>query len=139
MLSTVAEVHTSATPSSLHSQPSEKTWFWSWYVAVHWETTQLPVEHPTVLVWGGVGLVQLFPQDPQLRTSPAMLVSQPSVCLLPLQSDQPAWQAPLQTPPAQLGVTWLPEQGVLHVPQWEVLLAVLISQPSVSLLPLQSA
>ncbi len=68
-----------------------------------------------------------------------MLVSQPSVRLLPLQSANPGSHAPLQTPALQEGVTWLDEQAEGQLPQWLGSELRSVSQPSVSLSPLQSA
>jgi hypothetical protein len=82
---------------------------------------------------------QTTPQPPQLLVLLAMLTSQPSVCLLLLQSRKPPAQIPLQTPPLHSGVgTWLVEQTVPHPPQLAGLVATLTSQPSTCLLPLQS-
>jgi hypothetical protein len=69
-----------------------------------------------------------------------VLTSQPSVSLLALQSAKPAVHAPLQVLAAQLTeAMWLPEQTSEQPPQLFASVAVLISQPSVSLLLLQSA
>ncbi|MDB6109807.1 MAG: hypothetical protein JWR69_1557, partial [Pedosphaera sp.] len=79
---------------------------------------------------------QRMPQPPQLLALVAMLVSQPSVCLLPLQSAKPEAQAPLQTPLLQVGVMWLVEQTVPQLPQLAGSELMLTSQPSAEL-PLQ--
>src|SRR5579883_3271289 len=60
---------------------------------------------------------QASPQPPQLRTSDRELISQPSVCLLPLQSRKPLAQAPVHIPPVQAGVTLLVEQAMAQPPQ----------------------
>ncbi|MBK6533450.1 MAG: hypothetical protein IPF99_28825, partial [Deltaproteobacteria bacterium] len=131
------------------------------------------------------------PHNPQCETFELVSVSQPSVCLLPLQSPKPPAQVPAaQLPLEQARVTWLVEhvrpqppqwvtdalrsishpvvsepsqlpkpekqaglhdelaqvavalagagQALPHAPQWAVEVAVLVSQPSVCLLPLQS-
>src|SRR5207302_1358962 len=80
-------------------------------------------------------------QPPQLLTSvEATAVSQPSDCLLPLQSANPAAQVPLQVLLAHVTVAmWLDEQATPQPPQLVVLDAVLVSHPSVCLLLLQSA
>ena len=84
---------------------------------------------------------QTAPQLPQLFASPlSVLVSQPSLRRLPLQSPNPALQVPLQTPAPQVRVaTPFDEQEVPHPPQLFGSAPTLISQPSVRLLPLQSA
>src|SRR5207248_2339666 len=83
---------------------------------------------------------QATPQPPQLFTSELVLASHPSLCLLLLQSDHPASQAPLHAPSLQVGVPMLlPEQTRPHTPQLEVLPATLISHPSSWRLLLQSA
>src|SRR5579883_908325 len=92
-----------------------------------------------------VGLAMLLfehtrPQLPQLVGSPATLVSQPLLCLLLSQSAKPALQAPLHAPIAQVGAAMFSfEQTVPQVPQLAGSVFRLTSQPSVSLLPLQSA
>src|SRR5436190_906442 len=79
-------------------------------------------------------------QPPQAATLVVMLVSQPSDCLPPLQSAKPVSQAPVQAPAAHTGLAmWLAEQVVPQVPQLAVSVAICTSQPSVSLLELQSA
>jgi hypothetical protein len=85
-------------------------------------------------------LLQAMVQPPQLVALVKMSCSQPSVCLLTLQSAHPESQAPLQTPPLQVGVVmWLVLQILPHTPQLAVLVATFCSQPSVCLLRLQSA
>lgn len=76
---------------------------------------------------------------PQLLWSLVTLISQPSLCLLPLQSAKPAVQVPLHTLPEQAAVMWLAEQTMPQPPQLLVLVATFVSQPSLCLLPLQSA
>lgn len=98
----------------------------------------VPPQAPLLQVGDAMWLFeQDFPQAPQFVTV-VSVASQPSVCLLPLQSYQPAKQAPLQVPAVQLAVTWLVEQTTPHPPQLETLV-VAVSQPSVILLALQSA
>jgi len=83
---------------------------------------------------------QAIPQPPQLAGSFVTLISQPSTCLLLLQSAKPATHAPLHRPPLQLGLTmWLFEQTAPQAPQLATLVVTLTSQPSSCLLPLQSA
>jgi hypothetical protein len=78
-------------------------------------------------------------QPPQLVTS-VVFVSQPSACLLPLQSALFAAHVPLQTPLPHVRVAMLfVEHTVLHDPQLFGSLDGVTSQPSVSLLLLQSA
>ena len=81
-----------------------------------------------------------MPQEPQLLASLVVLISQPSVFLLLLQSAKPELHAPLQTLAAHEGeAMFVPEQTDPQLPQLLALFVVLISQPSVFLLPLQSA
>ena len=69
-----------------------------------------------------------------------MSISQPSICLLPLQSAKPAVQAPLHAPPPHVREAMLfDEHAVPQAPQLFGSVAIAISQPSVSLLLLQSA
>src|SRR5579883_1685929 len=102
---------------------------------------QAPVQTP--LVQTGVAMLlfeQTSPHPPQSLTFDEVLVSQPSVCLLLLQSAKPALQAPVQAPLEQTGVAMLLfEQTSPHPPQSFRFDAVPVSQPSVCLLPLQSA
>jgi hypothetical protein len=81
----------------------------------------------------------MLPHVPQLLTSVCVLVSQPSVRALLLQSAKPGWQWAAQSPPAQVGDVWLLLQATPHPPQLATSVAVLISQPSVCALLLQSA
>ena len=72
-----------------------------------------------------------MPQPPQLSGLLTVSTSQPSVSLLLLQSENPAAQAPLHTPAAQLGVgRWLDEQASLQAPQCTGSVWRLTSQPS---------
>jgi hypothetical protein len=83
---------------------------------------------------------QTVPHEPQFEAFVASTISQPSVCLLLLQSAVPALQLPLQAPAAQLGLVMLLfEQTVPHEPQFEAFVASTTSQPSVCLFALQSA
>src|SRR5262249_1974374 len=96
-------------------------------------TLQLPLQ--TLLAHCGLAiwlLEQIAPHALQLFLSLVVLISQPSVCLLPLQSAKPEAQAPLQKPPEQLTVAMLlDEHTVPQPPQFAALVWVLISQPSV--------
>jgi hypothetical protein len=84
-------------------------------------------------------ITQAFPPAPQLLFV-LRAVSQPSACLLLLQSPKPIAQAPLQRPPPQVGEgMWLLEQTRPHPPQLAGLVATLTSHPSTCLLALQSA
>src|SRR5579883_1169597 len=83
---------------------------------------------------------QTLPQPPQLLLSVLVFTSQPLVCLLLSQSAKPGLQAPLHPPEEQVGVMMLLfEQSVPQAPQLFGSVVRLTSQPSVSLLPLQSA
>ena len=93
---------------------------------------QLPLEQ---FVQSG----QVCPQEPQLRLSFLMLISQPSVRLSPLQSTNPAEQEPLQSPPEHAGRTLLLLHTIPHPPQFLGSAAISFSQPSESLSKLQSA
>src|SRR5207245_2952164 len=101
---------------------------------------QAPLQTPAAHVGLATLLVEhAWPQPPQLILSAARAVSQPSVSLLPLQSAKPAAQAPVQAPPVQATeAMWLFEQANPRPPQLAVVV-VAISQPSLSLLLLQSA
>jgi hypothetical protein len=73
---------------------------------------------------------QRLPQVPQLVTSVATLVSQPSVGSL-LQSRKPALHAPIvHTPDTQVGVALAKRQRLLHAPQLFGSVAVAVSQPA---------
>jgi hypothetical protein len=67
------------------------------------EMEQDPPEH-----WGTAFCApgQTVPQLLQFCGSVSLEISQPSVCLLPLQSRKPESQAPLQTPLVQAAVMW---------------------------------
>src|SRR5579883_1008055 len=80
----------------------------------------------------------MVPQAPQLFASLVILISQPSVCLLLLQSAKPLLQSPLQTPPPHEGVMLLLEHTVPHAPQSLTVVIRLVSHPSICLLLLQS-
>ena len=85
-------------------------------------------------------LEQTIPHPPQLIALDATLISQPFDCLLPSQSENPAAQAPLQTPEPHVGEGMLlGEQTVPHPPQSVALDATLTSQPLACLFPSQSA
>jgi hypothetical protein len=94
-----------------------------------------PLPHALAMFWAE----QTVPHAPQLLTSPAMLISQPSLCLLPLQSAKPVLHVPLQTPPLQLVAMLLFEHAVEQPPQLLISVFVLISHPSLRLFELQSA
>ncbi len=71
-----------------------------------------------------------MPQPPQLPVLVPVLISQPSVFLLLLQSAKPALQVPLHTPPLQVGEAMpLLEQTAPQPPQLLALVVVLTSQP----------
>src|SRR2546423_670559 len=102
---------------------------------------QAPVQPPPLHTVDAMFAVeQTLPQPPQFVGSTSTLVSQPSFCLLWLQSSNPVSQAPVQVPRVQVGdVMWLLEQSVPQAPQVMGSLVRLASQPSACLLPLQSA
>src|SRR5712664_4082765 len=61
---------------------------------------------------------QAIPQALQFATLLVRAVSQPSLCLFPLQSAHPAAHTPaLQEPPEQAGATWFAEQAIPQPPQ----------------------
>jgi hypothetical protein len=79
------------------------------------------------------------PQPPQFVLLVRMFVSQPSVCLLLLQSLKPALHVPLQTLAAHVTVAiWFGEHTVPQAPQLLGLFARFDSHPSVCLFELQS-
>ena len=79
-------------------------------------------------------------QPPQLFGSDAGVTSQPFDCRLLSQLLVPEAHAPVHVPPAQaLPTTLFVEHFVPQEPQLFVSTAVCVSQPSVFLLPLQSA
>jgi hypothetical protein len=100
---------------------------------------QVPLQVPLPQV--GTGTLfgeQTRPQPPQLLGSEVTLVSQPSVRLLPLQSRNPAAHTPDSHEPfAQALAMWLAEHAAPQAPQLSRS-AMLVSQPSVRLLALQS-
>ena len=98
-----------------------------------------PLQIPAVHCCVTLLVEQTTPQPPQLLTFAAVLTSQPSVRLLPLQSAKPAVHAPLQTPPPHCAATLLLEQVAPQPPQLFASPFTLTSQPSTCLLPLQSA
>ena len=75
---------------------------------------QIPLQTLEPQVGTGMWLdEQTIPHEPQLLASELVLTSQPSFCLLPLQSANPAPQFPLQTPEPQVGTgIWLDEQTI---------------------------
>lgn len=88
----------------------------------------LHTQEPAIQV--GVTMVHTLPHMPQLFGSVRMLTSQPSICLLLLQSAKPAAQVPLQKPAVQVTVSmWLGEQTVPHAPQFVTLVEVLTHAP----------
>jgi len=104
--------------------------------------THMPLHTPPAHVRVAMLLLeQLTLHPPQLFGSVAVSFSQPSVSLSALQSLVPLAHAPLQMPPAHVGVGTLFVEQTLptHPPQWFGSVLTLISQPSVSLSPLQSA
>ena len=96
---------------------------------------------PTVVLAGTLAVQsKLAPHPPQLVTSEAVLISQPSASLL-LQSVQPAEQDPIAQVPllqAPLAFEYLVVQLLLQEPQLVSLVPVLVSQPS-AVPPVQSA
>jgi len=61
---------------------------------------------------------QALPQALQFATLLVRSISQPSLCLFPLQSAHPAAHTPaLQEPPEQAGATWFVEQAIPQPPQ----------------------
>jgi hypothetical protein len=97
----------------------------------HW-----PPEHAGLGTWFAE---HLAPHPPQFPGSVSTFVSQPSVCLLLLQSANPGAHVPSQIPIEHAGVmSWL-EQTTLQPPQFATSPWVFVSQPSVCLLALQSA
>ena len=60
---------------------------------------------------------QMRKQAPQLRASLPVGTSQPSDCILPLQSEKPASQVPVQDEFVQAGVEWFFEQPMAQPPQ----------------------
>jgi hypothetical protein len=83
-------------------------------------------------------MTHALPQNAQLLGVPSW-VSQPSVCLLPLQSWKPVAHAPLQEPEPHVGAgMWLIEHTVPQPPQLFGSVPRLISQPFACLLPSQS-
>jgi len=101
---------------------------------------QVPLQFPRVQVL----VATLFDEHPALQF-PQLLGSVSTFTLQPLarsvlsQFLNPVLHVPLQLPPLQLGVTWFDEQAALHPPQLLALLSISVSQPSVSLLELQSS
>jgi hypothetical protein len=88
---------------------------------------QLPPVHDGVMLFDE----QAAPQAPQCATVLVILTSQPSNCLLLLQSPKPEAHAPLHTPPEHERTgTFVDEQTVAHPPQLLMSVATLVSQPS---------
>ena len=117
------------------SQPSAGFMLQSPKPAVHMDTAQRPL----MQMGEPLAVEQTMPQPPQLLMSLLVLISQPSVFLFPLQSANPVVQAPLQLPPAHVGVVmWLAEQTDPQPPQFAASVPVAVSQPSASLSALQS-
>jgi hypothetical protein len=80
------------------------------------------------------------PQAPQFTTSALVCTSQPSLCLLPLQSANPTEHVPLHVEDEHVGVgMWLDEQTTPHAPQLATEFDRLASHPSDCRLLLQSA
>jgi hypothetical protein len=81
--------------------------------------THVPLHAPAAHVRVAMLLFeQMTPQVPQLFGSVADAISQPSVCLLLLQSEKPAAHVPLQTPAPHVRVDmWLFEHETPHPPQ----------------------
>jgi hypothetical protein len=62
---------------------------------------------------------QAAPQPPQLVALKRVLTSQPSICLLPLQSSKPGLQAPTHWPTLHEGITFCDEQTSPQAPQFD--------------------
>ena len=76
-------------------------------------------------------LEHTVPQPPQFAASVPVAVSQPSVSLLALQSENPVLQAPVQVLPAQARVEmWFGEQLFAQLPHAVGVVVVFVSQPS---------
>jgi hypothetical protein len=97
-----------------------------------WVPVQVPVQAPAVHAAVMPLDEHAWLQPPQWATVLAVSTSQPSVCLLPLQSARLVRQVPLQTPEAQVRVAMkLLEHTVPQPPQLSGSPAVLVSQPLV--------
>src|SRR5579859_2700158 len=91
------------------------------------------VHTPITQAWP---LAQTLAHMPQLLASVLRFASHPSVSLLLLQSPK----APLQGPPAQLGVAMLfDEQTLPQPPQLVLSVLALIGQPTIAMLFVQLA
>src|SRR6185437_3767806 len=92
---------------------------------------QVPPHTPALQVTVAIWLdEQGRPHPPQLAGLVCTLVSQPSDCLLALQSAKPVAQTPLQTALPQVTVAMLSDEHVtLQPPQLLGSLAIAVSQP----------
>ena len=90
--------------------------------------------HVTPLTGAGFEVLQLLPHAPQL-VAVVRSVSQPSACLLLLQSPQFASHVPPHVLFVQVRVMWFDEQTKLALSEWQppqslTEVVVLVSQPS---------
>jgi hypothetical protein len=106
-------------------------------VPMHVPMVQAEAAQFVPVLLGRVG--QTVPQPPQLFGLLVMLISQPSVRLLALQSAKPVAQVPVQFPPEQAAVMLLVEQAMPQPPHAVAVALVSVSQPSERRLALQSA
>jgi hypothetical protein len=82
---------------------------------------------------GGIGLVQLVPQLPQLFESLVVLTSQP-LFALPSQLENPGVQTGAQAPLEHEVEPFALVQAMLQPPQLAMLVSVFVSQPLTGLL-----
>jgi len=97
---------------------------------------QTGVQAPALQEVVPCSLLHAVPQAPQLSSEVCVLVSQP-LRGLPSQSAQPGSHWGTQVPPIQVLLPLLLTQVTPQAPQLEVLICVLVSQPSLGF-PLQS-
>jgi hypothetical protein len=113
------------------------------HVSAVWELQSamlLQPQLPLAQMWPLLLAAQLVPHAPQFDASVLVLISQPSICLLLLQSAKPVVHAPpWQLPARHERVMFCVEHVVPHAPQLSTSVLVLISQPLVCLLLSQSA
>jgi hypothetical protein len=90
---------------------------------------QVPAVHVPVAFAGA----HILPHIPQCEVSVCVLVSQPFIAL-PSQLPKPALQLAIpQVPIVHEGVPFMTVQARLHIPQCEVSVCVLVSQPFMGL------
>lgn len=108
------------------SQPSDGSPLQSAKPALHCPTPHAPFMHTAE----ALGTTQRRPHAPQFAESLPSGVSQPFAAI-PSQSPKPSLQRPIpQLPPEQAGVPFAGvAQRLPHIPQCEVLVRVLVSQP----------